>query len=145
MGDGTFKSILLPIDLASEPSWKRPLNLALELAVGGAMLHVMTVVPDFGMSIVGSYFDEGFEKNALDDVAKQLEAWTADHVPDGVDHRIHVAHGTIYAEILRVADELQCDAIVMAAHRPELKDYLLGPNAARVMRHAGQSVLVVRD
>ena len=135
MSGATFEAILLPIDLASEPSWKRPLNLALKLTAGGAMLHVMTVVPDFGMSIVGSYFDESFEKNALDDVTKQLEAWTADHV----------AHGTIYAEILRAADELQCDAIVMAAHRPELKDYLLGPNAARVMRHASQSVLVVRD
>lgn len=142
---GTFKAVLLPIDLASEPSWKRPLNLALELAAGGAMLHVMTVVPDFGMSIVGSYFDESFEKNALDDVTKQLQAWAADHVPGGVDHRIHIAHGTIYAEIMRAADKLECDAIVMAAHRPELKDYLLGPNAARVMRHAGQSVLVVRD
>ncbi len=145
MSAGTFHAILLPIDLASEPSWSRPLQLALELASGGAVLQVMTVVPDFGMSIVGSYFDEGFEKNALADVTRQLEAWAADHVPDGVDHRIHVAHGTIYEEILQAADQLQCDAIVMAAHRPELKDYLLGPNAARVMRHASQSVLVVRD
>jgi nucleotide-binding universal stress UspA family protein len=35
--------------------------------------------------------------------------------------------------------------IVLASHRPELKDYLLGPNAARVVRHAKCSVLVVRD
>jgi nucleotide-binding universal stress UspA family protein len=35
--------------------------------------------------------------------------------------------------------------IVMASHRPELKDYLLGPNAARVVRHAECSVLVVRN
>lgn len=33
----------------------------------------------------------------------------------------------------------------MAAHRPALKDYLLGPNAARVVRHSNCSVLVVRD
>jgi nucleotide-binding universal stress UspA family protein len=46
---------------------------------------------------------------------------------------------------MRLADKLGCDAIVMAAHRPELRDYLLGPNAARVVRHANQSVLVVRD
>ena len=37
------------------------------------------------------------------------------------------------------------DLIIMASHRPELQDYLLGPNAARVVRHANCSVLVVRD
>ena len=57
----------------------------------------------------------------------------------------HVAHGSIYHEIMRLADELGCDAIVLVAHRPELRDYLLGPNASRVVRHANQSVLVVRD
>ena len=34
--------------------------------------------------------------------------------------------------------------IVIGAHRPDLKDYLLGPHAARVVRHAECSVLVVR-
>jgi hypothetical protein len=32
----------------------------------------------------------------------------------------------------------------MTAHSPDLKDYLLGPNAARVVRHANQSVMVIR-
>lgn len=44
-----------------------------------------------------------------------------------------------------VEDMLGADLIVMASQRPELKDYLLGPNAARVVRHAEQSVLVVRE
>ncbi|HYZ26966.1 MAG TPA: universal stress protein [Geminicoccaceae bacterium] len=35
--------------------------------------------------------------------------------------------------------------IVMGSHHPELKDYLLGPNAAKVMRHADCSVTVVRE
>jgi nucleotide-binding universal stress UspA family protein len=56
-----------------------------------------------------------------------------------------VTNGTVYEEILRTAKEIGCDVIVMASHRPELKDYLLGPNAARVVRHANCSVLVVRD
>lgn len=141
-----FRSILLPIDLASEESWKKPLELAAELARhGGATLHVMTVVPDFGMSIVGSYFDEGFEAKALADTAERMQAWTTQHVPGAVKSEAHVAHGRIYEEILRAADKLGCDAIVLGAHRPELGDYLLGPNAARVVRHAGQSVLVVRE
>ena len=50
----------------------------------------------------------------------------------------------MYEVILAVAKGIDADLIVMASHRPELKDYLLGPNAARVVRHADQSVLVVR-
>jgi nucleotide-binding universal stress UspA family protein len=47
--------------------------------------------------------------------------------------------------VLATARKLDCDLIVMTSHRPELKDYLLGPNAARVMRHAKQSVFIVRE
>ena len=48
------------------------------------------------------------------------------------------------AAILDLAEKIGADLIVMASHRPELKDYLLGPNAARVVRHAECSVMVVR-
>jgi nucleotide-binding universal stress UspA family protein len=40
---------------------------------------------------------------------------------------------------------MNADLIVLAAHRPELKDYLLGPNASRVVRHAKCSVYVIRE
>lgn len=141
-----FRSILAPIDLAAEASWKRPLEVALEASkTGGATLHLLSVVPDFGMSIVGGYFEKGFEAKALNDAEAKLRAFAAAHVPAGTDVQIHIAHGSIYDEILRAANKLGCDAIVMAAHRPELRDYLLGPNAARVVRHARQSVIVVRD
>ncbi len=140
-----FKSILLPIDLAAEASWKKPLELAAGLARDGGVLHVVSVLPDFGMSVVGSYFDKDFEGAALMDMTGQLKAWVSRNVPEGVKAEAHLAHGSIYHEIMRLADKLGCDAIVLAAHRPELRDYLLGPNAARVVRHAKQSVLVVRD
>ena len=56
-----------------------------------------------------------------------------------------VTHGTsIYAEILRAAEEAQADLVVVGSHRPAMKDYLLGTNAARVVRHARCSVLVAR-
>ncbi|MCH8168789.1 MAG: universal stress protein [Proteobacteria bacterium] len=141
-----FKSILRPIDLATEANWKKPLQLAAGLArSGGGVLHVMSVLPDYGMSIVGSYFDKDFEGAALIDMSAQIKSWVSRNVPEGVKAEPHVAHGSIYHEIMRLADRLGCDAIVMAAHRPELRDYLLGPNASRVVRHANQSVLVVRD
>jgi nucleotide-binding universal stress UspA family protein len=140
------RTILLPVDLSDEKSWRRPLAEALALlkAEGGA-LHVATVLPDFGMASVGQFFEKGYEKKALDHFAKELTAWVAANVPEGVNIHPHVLHGSIYDEILRAADRIGADLIVIGAHRPALRDYLLGPNAARVVRHAKQSVYVVRE
>ena len=55
-----------------------------------------------------------------------------------------VAQGTVYKIVIDTADGIGADLIVMASHRPERRDYLLGANAARVVRHSEKSVLVVR-
>ena len=140
-----FMKVLLPIDLAAETSWKRALPAAMRLAEpADLVLHVMTVVPDFSMSVVGSFFEEGFEEKALRKAGDDLRAWVEANVPADVNVHPHVAHGRVYDQVIRAADALEVDAIVMASHTPELSDYLLGPNAARVVRHARQSVFVVR-
>lgn len=139
-----FKTILLAVDLAEDSSWRKALPVALDLAGSEAALHVMTVVPDFGMSIVGSFFPAGFEKQALAESDKALHDWVAANVPSGRQVTCEVGHGAVYEEIIAMAGRVNADLIVMAAHRPEQSDYLLGPNAARVVRHAGCSVMVVR-
>lgn len=140
-----FKTVLLPVDLSAPPSWEKALPAALRLIQPeDGTLHVATVLPDFGMSVVGTYFDKDFEARALHDVGEQLSAWVAEHVPADTDVHPHVLHGRVYDQIIGAADRLDVDAIVMGSHRPELSDYLLGPNAARVVRHARQSVFVVR-
>ncbi len=140
------KAILLPVDLNHDSSWTQALPKALDLArASGAKLHVLTVIPDYGSSMVGSYFPKDFSAKALDGTNAALGKFMADHVPDDVDATAHAKHGSIYKSILTVAKSQGCDLIVMASHRSEMKDYLLGPNAARVVRHAPQSVYVVRD
>jgi nucleotide-binding universal stress UspA family protein len=146
MGEDTMKNILLPVDLSDKKSWAPALRVALEqVKLHGATLHVISVLPDFGMSVVGSYFRPNFEKDALKGFGMALRDWVAEHVPEDIAVRPHVLHGSIYDEILRAAEKLNADLIVIGSHRPELKDYLLGPNAARVVRHARQSVYVVRE
>jgi nucleotide-binding universal stress UspA family protein len=141
-----FKTVLLPIDLSAPSSWEKALPAALRLCQpeDGGVLHVMTVVPDFGMSVVGSFFEANFEQKALHKVGEALSVWVNAHIPDAVEVHPHVVHGRVYDQIIMAADRLKVDAIVMGSHRPEVTDYLLGPNAARVVRHAKQSVFVVR-
>jgi nucleotide-binding universal stress UspA family protein len=52
--------------------------------------------------------------------------------------------GAIYDEALTEAGEWNADLIVICSNRPTLATYLLGSNAAKIVRHATCSVLVVR-
>jgi nucleotide-binding universal stress UspA family protein len=140
-----FKTILLPVDLSAEASWKKALPVAVKMArTEEAVLHVVTVVPDFGYAMVSGYFTEGYEEKVLHDTGENLATFVKSHVPEEIEVHPHVLHGRVYDEIISAANKLGADAIVMGSHRPELSDYLIGPNAARVVRHATQSVFVVR-
>ena len=140
-----FKNVLLTIDLNQESSWEKALPSAIEICnTSGGRLHVMSVIPDFGMPIVAGYFPDDFAKKALAEGKKQLDAFVREKVPSDISADVIIRQGTVYEVILAIAKGINADLIVMASHRPELKHYLLGPNAARVVRHADQSVLVVR-
>ena len=82
---------------------------------------------------------------AIAEAEKRIAAFAADHIPADVAGRRLVAHGSVYKEIIDAAEAHSVDLIIMGAHRPDLEDYLLGPNAARVVRHSRCSVLVVRS
>ncbi|WP_147108897.1 universal stress protein [Tateyamaria sp. syn59] len=140
-----FKTLLLAVDVNAPDGTARSAEAAISMArADGAMLHLLNVVPDTGMAIVGASMAADSMKNALAAAKSELEGWAKSNVPDDVTYKVHVAEGTVYDQIIRTANTLQIDAIIVGAHRPELKDYLIGPNAARVARHATQSVFVVR-
>jgi len=141
-----YQHILLAVDLEDKHSWEKPVTVASEYAKAfGSTLHVMTVVPDFGMSIVGSFFPADYEKQVMEKTTEKLHAFVSEHVPSEIKVQHIVGLGSIYAEILRVSGEVKSDLIVIGTHRPNMQDYLIGPNAARVTRHASCSVLIVRD
>ncbi|MFQ5785150.1 MAG: universal stress protein [Alphaproteobacteria bacterium] len=141
-----YDKILLTIDLTDESSWRKALPTAVEYCRAfDSTLHLLMVVPDYGMTVVGHFFPKDYADEVVARSRKELEEFSATHVPPGITVRHIVAYGTIYEEILITARKIAADLIVIGSHRPELKDYLIGPNAARVVRHASCSVLVVRD
>jgi nucleotide-binding universal stress UspA family protein len=140
-----YKEILLAIDLEDESSWKKALPAAVEMCKSsGARLHALTVVPELGPSIVSGYFPEDYEARMIADAGKRLGELMETQLPEGLKARPIVAQGTVYKIIIDTAEGIGADLIVIASHRPESSDYLLGPNAARVVRHSDKSVLVVR-
>ena len=121
--------------------------MARRLFSGGAIsLTLLYVVPPFEMSIVGSFFPDGFEEKAIEKAKERLSALAGAADFSGLPQpTLSVAHGVVYEEVLTAAEKLGVELIIVGAHRPQLRDYLLGPNAARVARHATCSVLVLRD
>jgi nucleotide-binding universal stress UspA family protein len=140
-----YKDILLTIDMNQPSSWQKALPVAVEMCrLADGRLHVLNVVPDFESPVVAQYFPADFETRMREEAAAQLAALVGKSVPAGVKTEIHIRRGAVYREIIDAAEEIGADLIVMQSHRPELQDYLLGPNAARVVRHSNKSVLVVR-
>jgi nucleotide-binding universal stress UspA family protein len=105
---------------------------------------MMTVVPHVELNMPGVLSPEKIYPQLREAARARLEAIIQPNAP--ADLRMHYAigEGNVHREILRVAEEIKADLIILASHRPALSTYLLGAHAARVVRHAQCSVYVVR-
>ena len=141
-----YKNILLAIDLNDETSCRKPLLSAVELArTFGARLHVLTVVREVEAILEAKAAPLEYDLVAAD-LENRIAALIRRADASDLKPNILVTHGTsIYAEILAVAGETEADLVVVGSHQPAMKDYLLGTNAARVVRHVRRSVLVARE
>ena len=140
-----FKTLLLAVDVNDPEGSVRSTEAAVSMARHeDATLHILNVVPDQGMPIVSASMAPDHSATIRDTADTALAEWVAAHVPDDLTVQRHVAQGTVYDQIIKAAGTLNADCIFVGAHSPSLKDYLMGPNAARVARHASQSVFVLR-
>jgi nucleotide-binding universal stress UspA family protein len=139
-----FTNILVPVDIAEIDVAQPGLDKAVELAkASGAavrLIHVRSPVP-YAMNeyIPAEYYDsdEKASLTALRTLAAKLD------LPQG---RVSISSpfGSVYDEVLKEAAEFKADLIVVGSHRPNWSTYLIGSNAANIVRHALCSVLVVR-
>ncbi len=146
---------LAPIDLEDEHLSSGVIEKTVQMATGvkDAKIYLMTVIPGIPAGIDQRYAVRGEMHGSAeyplqewkDDAAKELRELASKGIPKEMQGGVVVENGTVYREIVEAAKDLNIDHIVMGAHRPSLADFLLGPNSARVARHAGCSVTVVRE
>ena len=142
-----IKSVLCAVDISNPDEDSDVLEAGARLAsLDDAQLDVITVVPDFGMSMVGSFFDEGHHDKMIEEATQKLNQKVTEVLGADVNAKVRhmVVFGKTYQEVLHAAEEAQSSVIVVGAHKPDLAEYLLGPNAARIVRHSKCSVYVVR-
>jgi nucleotide-binding universal stress UspA family protein len=139
-----FKTILVPVDLGEVEAAQPAIDKAVELATtsGGSLrlIYVRAIVPVTYMEFMPPAFDEDQQGEA----EKRLAELAAKVTLPAERVSAVVRLGSVYNEVLDEAEQTGTDLVVIGSHRPTMATYLLGSNAATIVRHAKCSVLVVR-
>ncbi|WP_148416194.1 universal stress protein [Haloferax sp. KTX1] len=139
-----YDRILVPLD-GSAPG-DEALDRAIDLAAtAGATLYALYVVDE--RVLHATQLDAGglvraYEEEGERIVSEAVEAAEA----AGIEVVTAVEHGSPHRAILRYAEEIDADLIVMGTHgRRGIERYLLGSVTERVLRMADVPVLSVRS
>ncbi len=134
-----YKNILVPISFDQDRDAKGAIDIAQALSQEGAtitLIHVIEQIPGYAASHLPPNFIQ--EKHAA--LHADLDAMASD-IPNGT---AAVVSGHAGRTLLDWAEDHNVDCIVIASHRPGMQDLLLGSTAAKVVRHAGCAVHVLR-
>jgi nucleotide-binding universal stress UspA family protein len=136
-----FNKILCPIDSADNLT--SSLDLACDVAEGPdatiCLLHVIPAFPVLAPGVSPLTISESEARARLEKLARE-------HLGCKVKYEIHTKiDGDPAKAILKTADELKVDSVVMATHgRKGLGRLILGSVAERVVRESPRPVLTVR-
>lgn len=143
----THQHILVPVDFSNHAA------LALEEAADlahkyQADLTVVYVIPQaiFHPDWAADMEDAMDVSDITEEAKKVLTHMVAPYRQAGLRITEHVLSGGPYIEIVRMAQRIRADLIVMGAHGTAgAKPVLMGSVAEQVMREAPCSVLMVRE
>jgi universal stress protein F len=141
-----YKSILIPIDLYDKSSIKPMMIKGLNFAQAfGSIISFIYVIPDFGIKTVEDYLPKHWIKDQKNKYSSQITDLVKQYVPEEINVNISISRGSVYDKVIQYSNEIDADLIIVSAIRPQFRDYMLGPNASKIVRHASISVLVVRE
>lgn len=134
-----YSNILVPISFDDDRDAAGAIGVARSLAADGGVItlfHVMEQLPSYALA----YISDEHRAESRRAVQAELDSM-AEPVPGG---RGVVVEGHSGRTILDWAEDEEVDCIVIASHRPGMKDVFLGSTATQVVRNAHCSVHVVR-
>ena len=143
----THQRILVPVDFSNHAT------LALEEAADLAQKYqaALTVIYVIPQAIFQPDWATDMEDAIdVDDITQEAKIALADMIApyrqDGLTITEHILAGGPHMEIVRMAERIGADLIVMGAHgETGVKPVLMGSVAEKVMRQAPCSVLTVRE
>ena len=135
-----FKTILLPVDVAHLDEGQKTLQVALKIMSPDTAIYLLYVMED-----IPNWTDLDLPPNFKED-SMQTAREALETIAETTDKevRVEVRTGHAYSTILKEAEALNADLIILASHKPGLKEYFIGSNTTKVVSHANCSVVVVR-
>lgn len=135
-----YGKILIPVDVNQIDKADAMLETARKLGSDKSeiiLAHIIETIPAYVAAQIPAEFTDKAKAEAhaaLTKLSKQAVGFS----------QIEIRSGHAAEAILAIATEKDVDTIIIASHRPGFEDYFLGSTAARVVRHAKCSVVVIR-
>ncbi len=140
-----FSKILVPVDLSTENMTEKLCKTANDLAQKyGSEVRLVTVMPDYGMPLVASYFPEGAQKKLKDEMQQKLNDIAENNFTISVECKL--TQGKRRTAILKAIEDYSPDLVMMGCRRKKSRrnQRLLGATGTVVSDRAGCSVMIVR-
>lgn len=136
-----YPRIIVAVDLDHLDQAKALLQRATRLLDAGGEIRLVHVLEEAPGYIAASLPADLAEKRRAE-AAVELRALIDPALGLRIIHEVR--HGAAAGQILQAASDSAADLIMIASHKPGLRDYFIGSTAARVIRHATCAVLVER-
>lgn len=135
-----YKKIVVPVEMGQLEKGEKILAKAKALLDTDGEIVVVNIV-----ETVPSYITVDLPVDFIDLSVKDAEEKIAAlDARLGTHARKIVRIGSAAREIMEIAETEKADLIIIASHRPDFTNYLIGATADRVVRHSKCSVLVDR-
>lgn len=139
-----YQHILIAVDLTDEchPVVQRALAIA---SSSGAKASLVHIIEPMAMAFGGDVPMDlsSLQQQQFDQARERLQTFAGQYAELGSDSR-HLAYGQPRQEIHRLAEEQNCDLIVVGSHGRHGLALLLGSTANDVLHGAPCDVLAVR-
>jgi nucleotide-binding universal stress UspA family protein len=142
-----FDTILFAVDFSesSDHAFSYAYEMAQKFSSRLVIIHVINEPVDLRGFYVPHISFDNLEKEIAEGAEKMMERFCAEKLQNFANYEKSVVSGIPYEEIVRKAEAVKADLVVMGTHgRKGLDHMLFGSTAERVVRTAHCPVMTVR-
>lgn len=138
-----YTNILIPMDPDHADLFEVQVSAAERLLSPGGKISTIYVNPTYihhSMAATTPDKPTDVEQAVLDQVVERFESCVADELRG----QVYTQRGVVHDQVVRIANRIHADLIIMTACKKPLERYFLGSNTRKVMADAKCAVLVQR-